>query len=189
MASTEHAAEELAGAARQAPDEIAERISHAVEILTRAAVLTRDRLEEVVDDAVERGRMTRGDAEQLVTELFRISRRTTEDLMADFEQLVGRSGQAVTGTAGNARARAGSAAKSMRQAPPVDRALREVDRARRAAGVGPTFPIIGYDDLTAGQVSNRLTDLTPAELRKVRDYERRNANRKSVLNTIEKRLA
>ena len=34
----------------------------------------------------------------------------------------------------------------------------------------------------------RLTDLTAAELRKVRDYERRNANRKTVLNSIETKL-
>ena len=46
---------------------------------------------------------------------------------------------------------------------------REVDRARRAAGVGPAFPILGYDDLTAAQVIERLGDLGAAELRKVRD--------------------
>ena len=68
-------------------------------------------------------------------------------------------------------------------------ALAQADRLRRAAGVGPSFPIIGYDDLTAAQVQSRLDDLSPAELRKVRDYERRNANRKSVLEAIESKLA
>ena len=66
--------------------------------------------------------------------------------------------------------------------------LREVDRARRAAGVGPSFPILGYDDLTAAQVTERLGELDAAELRKVRDYEQRNANRKSVLAAIEQKL-
>jgi hypothetical protein len=66
--------------------------------------------------------------------------------------------------------------------------LAQADRARRAAGVGPNFPILAYDDLTADQVVTRLTDLTAAELRKVRDYERRNANRKTVLNSIETKL-
>ena len=55
--------------------------------------------------------------------------------------------------------------------------------------MGPTFPILGYDELTAGQVTSSLDDLTPAELRKVRDYERRNANRKSVLDAVESKLA
>jgi hypothetical protein len=67
--------------------------------------------------------------------------------------------------------------------------LAQADRARRAAGVGPNFPILAYDDLTADQVVTRLGTLSPAELRKVRDYERRNANRKSVLTAIEKALA
>ena len=51
-----------------------------------------------------------------------------------------------------------------------------------------SFPITAYDDLTADQVVTRLTNLTPPELRKVRDYERRNANRKTVLSSIESKL-
>jgi hypothetical protein len=37
-------------------------------------------------------------------------------------------------------------------------------------------------------VVSRLSTLSPPELRKVRDYERRNANRKTVLNSIESKL-
>ena len=67
--------------------------------------------------------------------------------------------------------------------------LQEVDRARRRVGVGPSFPITLYDELNASQIVSRLKDLTPAQLRKVRDYEKRNDNRKSVLSAIEKKLA
>jgi hypothetical protein len=67
--------------------------------------------------------------------------------------------------------------------------LARADRARRAAGVGPTFPILGYDDLNAQQIQSRLRALTPAELRKVRDYEKRHENRKSVLGAIESKLS
>ena len=59
---------------------------------------------------------------------------------------------------------------------------------RRAAGLGRALPIVGYEDLTTAQVKERLIGLDRAELRKVRDHERRNANRKSVLTAIEKRL-
>jgi hypothetical protein len=38
-------------------------------------------------------------------------------------------------------------------------------------------------------VQARLAGLSPAELRKVRDYERRHANRKTVLSGIEQQLA
>jgi polyhydroxyalkanoate synthesis regulator phasin len=111
-----------------------------------ALVLTRERIQEVLDDAVERGRMTRDDATHLLAELVR------------------------RGTA------------------PADRLLREVDRARRAAGLGSSFPIAGYDDLTAAQVTERLDGLSTAQLRDVREHERRNANRKSVLAAVERRL-
>jgi polyhydroxyalkanoate synthesis regulator phasin len=111
-----------------------------------ALVLTRERIQEVLDDAVERGRMTRDDATHLLAELVR------------------------RGTA------------------PADRLLREVDRSRRAAWLGASFPIAGYDELTAAQVNERLDGLSTAQLRQVREHERRNANRKSVLNAVERKL-
>ena len=49
-------------------------------------------------------------------------------------------------------------------------------------------PIPGYDDLSAAQVQERLDDLTPAQLRKLRDYEARHANRKTVLDRIDRKL-
>jgi hypothetical protein len=85
--------------------------------------------------------------------------------------------------------RVGNTAARARRSDGADRVLREVDRARRATGLGSPFPIIAYDGLSATQVSVRLDDLTAAQLRKVRDYERRNQNRKSVLDAIERRLA
>ena len=79
----------------------------------------------------------------------------------------------------------GARSRAVKAADPV---LAQADRARRAVGVGPSFPITGYDELTAAQIQARLGDLTPAQLRKVRDYERRHANRKSVLSAIEGKL-
>jgi len=135
-------------------------------------VVTRDRLQETLDEAVERGRMTRDDAGALLTDLLQRGRKQTDDLLEDIEGLF--DGARTT----TRRSVSGSA----------ERVLREVDRARRVAGVGPSFPILGYDDLTAAQVTERLGDLSPAELRKVRDYEKRNANRKSVLAAVETKL-
>ena len=107
-------------------------------------------------------------------------------MLSDLEQLLGRGRESADGAA-RARSRSGTRRRARREA--GDPVLAQADRARRAAGVGPTFPVSGYDDLTAGQVQSRLGDLTPAELRKVRDYERRNANRKSVLDAVETKLA
>jgi len=56
------------------------------------------------------------------------------------------------------------------------------------SGSGPRSRSAATTTLTAGQVQGRLGDLSPAALRRVRDYERRHANRKSVLASIEKAL-
>lgn len=70
----------------------------------------------------------------------------------------------------------------------LDRLVPGADRARRSIGVGPSFPISGYDEMTAAQVQKRIDGLSAPELRKVRDYERRHGNRKSVLSAIDKAL-
>lgn len=156
------------------------------DLLTRGVVMTGDRLQEAVDEAVREGRMTRRDSEDLVQNLLQISRRQTQDALDDLEALVGRSTSEARRLTNDGVKGVAAAA---RRAPGADRALRTVDRARRAAGLGPTFPIMRYDELTAAQVTERLGELSSAELRKVRDHERRNANRKSVLGAIEKQLA
>ena len=120
-------------------------------------LITREKLEEVFDDAVSRGRMTRDDATRLIGEVFGRGRGLTGDVLGDVEQLLGRSRDSIERT------------------------------ARRATGQ-TVFPIAGYDDLTAALIKDALEGLTPAELRKVRDYERRNANRKTVLQAIEAKL-
>jgi hypothetical protein len=70
----------------------------------------------------------------------------------------------------------------------LDLLVRGADRARRTMRIGPSFPIRGYDELGVGQVQKRLSGLSAADLRKVRDYERRHGNRKSVLSAIDKAL-
>src|SRR3954468_901475 len=109
-----------------------------------AMVITRERLQDTLDDAVRRGRMTRDDASDLLAEIVR---------------------------------RAISA--------PTDRVKREV---RRVTGGLDGLPIEDYDDLTAAQIVSRVGELAPEELRRVRDYERRNANRKTVLSALDTML-
>jgi len=118
-------------------------------------VITRARLQEVFDEAVERGRITRGDAADLVGDVLARGRGQADDLFAELEQLLGRA---------------------------------PIEAARRVAGLGPEFPITGYDDLTAAEVVAELDGMSDANLRKVREYERANANRKTVLGAVERKL-
>lgn len=139
-------------------------------------VLSRERIAETMHEAAARGRLTRTDAEELVAELVNRGRQQTDDLLADLDRTLGRGRQQID-----------SATRKARIATP-DRLVRSADRARRSIGVGPSFPILGYDELSVAQVQQRLGHLSDPELRKVRDYERRHANRKSLLTAIEKAL-
>ena len=149
------------------------------DLLAGGVVLTTQRLQEAVDEAVERGRITRRDAEELAGGLLSAGRQQTQDLVAELEQLLGRGRSDLS----SARSITRGAVKGS-----SERVMREVDRARRAAGMGPSFPIIGYDDLTAAQVVARLGELTPAELRKVRSHEKHNAKRGSIMKAVKKTL-
>jgi polyhydroxyalkanoate synthesis regulator phasin len=111
-------------------------------------LLSRERIQQTLDEAAERGRVTRRDANELVSELVRRGREQTDELLAQLGRAAGRARRSVTGS------------------PPID----------------------GYDDLTASQVNKRLHGLKPAELRRMREYEARHANRKSVLEAIDRAL-
>jgi polyhydroxyalkanoate synthesis regulator phasin len=132
----------------------AKTVAELREALREMVMLTRERIEEVLGDAVERGQITARDAQGLGSSLLQRGRKETNDVLKDLEQLLGRGR----------------------------------DEIARATGASKGFPISGYDDLNVGQVRSRLSGLTPAELRKVRDHERRHANRKTVLAAIEQKL-
>ena len=160
-------------------------------------MLTRERIEEALTEAVDRGRMTTADAQTLATGLLDRGRKQTNEVMKDLEGLLSRGRYEVEGrTSACARRPAApwerrAARRRARAAVPCaqrrGRSPRPIAPGARP-GWGRTSRSPRYDDLTADQVVSRLTTLTPAELRKVRDYERRNANRKTVLNSIESKL-
>ena len=118
-----------------------------------AVLLSRRHIDEVLEDAVSRGRMTRADAQDLVQSLLSRSARATDDLLSDLERMLGGRGDSLDTPA-----------------------------------EGGAHPIPGYDDLSAAQVQERLDGLAPAQLRKLRDYEARHGNRKTVLDKINRKL-
>jgi polyhydroxyalkanoate synthesis regulator phasin len=113
-------------------------------------LLSRERIQETLDEAAERGRVTRRDANELVSELVRRGREQTDELLTQLGRAAG--------------------------------------RARRTVAGGGTLAIENYDELTASQVTKQLGGLGPADLRRVRDYEARHANRKSVLEAVDRAL-
>jgi len=123
-------------------------------------LLSRNTIEDLFEDAVRRGRMTRTDAQEMAQSLLSRSARATDDFLSDLERMLGNRGELFEST----------------------------EEGGDGRGASPNLPIADYDDLSAPQVQDRLDGLTPAELRKLRDYEQRHANRKTVLDRIERRL-
>jgi polyhydroxyalkanoate synthesis regulator phasin len=171
------------------------------EALEKSVHISRERLQEVVDDAVRRGRMTRGDGEELVTRVITRGREQAEDILGELERVVNQLRGEVEAAAKEPRKSADRAAgrakrelvgaraqrARKRAVAAVDQPLAGADRVRRRARI-PGFPITAYDQLSVRQIDRRLTELTREQLRKVRDYERRNKARKGLLRSLDRRL-
>ena len=85
-------------------------------------MLSRERIQQTLDEAAERGRVTRADANELASELFNLGRQQTETVLTEIERLLGRG-----------RAQLESATKRARD--PVERLV------RRGAPSDPAVPV------------------------------------------------
>jgi hypothetical protein len=56
------------------------------------------------------------------------------------------------------------------------------------SGVNGGFPIPGYDELNVAEISQRLDGLTAAQIREVREYEKRNKNRETLIEQLDRKL-
>jgi hypothetical protein len=59
--------------------------------------------------------------------------------------------------------------------------------ARRTAETA-TFPIAGYDEMNVDEISERVDALTDEQVRRLRDYEKANQNRKTLIERFESGL-
>ena len=53
---------------------------------------------------------------------------------------------------------------------------------------GGGFPIATYDELNVGEIAERIDGLTAAEIREVREYEKRNKNRETLIEQLDRKL-
>jgi len=90
-------------------------------------------------------------------------------------------GAALRDTARRATGRARTTAREARKVPSVAYAEGEV---KGAVADAEDLPIANYDDLNANQVISQLNGLSQIDLSKVDAYERKHANRKSVLDKV-----
>ena len=59
-------------------------------------------------------------------------------------------------------------------------------RLVESAGAG--FPIAGYDALNVREIGDRLDGMTAAEIRTIRQYEKRNKNRETLIEQFDRKL-
>jgi hypothetical protein len=53
---------------------------------------------------------------------------------------------------------------------------------------GGGFPIASYDELNVEEIAQRIDGLTAAEIREVREYEKRNKNRETLIEQLDRVL-
>jgi hypothetical protein len=53
---------------------------------------------------------------------------------------------------------------------------------------GTGFPIAGYDELNVKEIGDRLDGMSAAEIRTVREYEKRNKNRETLIEQFDRKL-
>jgi hypothetical protein len=51
-----------------------------------------------------------------------------------------------------------------------------------------TFPIENYDDLNVGQVTKAIDSLNAEQIRRVREYEKNNKNRETLIEQFDRKL-
>ena len=60
--------------------------------------------------------------------------------------------------------------------------------AARGASEEATFPIPGYDEMNVQEISERLDPLTEDQIRQLKDHERENHNRKTLIERYDAKL-
>ena len=53
---------------------------------------------------------------------------------------------------------------------------------------GGGFPIANYDEMNVAEIGDRLDGLTAAQIRELREYEKRNKNRETLIEQFDRRL-
>jgi hypothetical protein len=74
----------------------------------------------------------------------------------------------------------------------TEQAIRQTEQATRQAELESTvssiFKTKNYNDLTVEEVSKKLNGLSAEDLKKVREYEKQNKNRETLIEQIDRKL-
>ncbi|MBU2697506.1 hypothetical protein [Pimelobacter sp. 30-1] len=169
--------------------------------LEHSVTIQATRLQELMDDLVARGALTRAEADHLVGQLVTTSRAYSQALLQVLDSVTAESRKVLSAPkvlTSPVRATAGLLVGTVRQAPKLVPGRRTTATATETAA--PATPAAGAPaapevpdlpdlaDLTVAQVKPRLAGLDAPALRRARDQESAGKNRKGVLAEIDRLL-
>ncbi len=164
--------------------------------LEHSLTIQRTRLQEIVDDLVSRGSLSRTDADGLLNQLLTSSKdysqailQVLESVTADARRTIGGSIEPVMATASKVADRV---ADTLRRAPGVPakkpKSAPKAAAPRAAAKPALLDPIPGLSSLTVAEIKPKLTGLSSSALRRVRENELAGKSRKTVIGQIDQLL-
>jgi hypothetical protein len=148
--------------------------------LAQSVQETGERVQETVEDAVRRGRMTRRDAHELAAAIVAASKRQTDEIRQEIEALLERGRRL-----GRRPVEAPGDQVPLVPAPREEPVVISIEHDGAAT---LALPIERYDELTAVLVRKSLKDLSPEQLREIREHEASHAKRKTVLDAVDRLL-
>ena len=157
--------------------------------LEHSVTIQATRLQELMDDMVARGTLSRAEADHLIGQLVSAGKAYSHALLQVLDSVSTESRKVL----GPVRATAGLVVDTVRHAPQLVAGRRSSAPAPEPAPVADPAatvadPLLDLDELTVVQVKPRLAGLSPRELRRVRDREVAGKNRKGVLAEIARLL-
>ncbi len=168
--------------------------SEALEIATYTAI---ERLAQKVgdDETAKLAASIRADEEKMLERILREIPKLTDavfraDVNGDSSYDVTTTGAADAVREAGREARettrktAASAKKTARQARKVPGVAQVEGQVKGAVASEEDLAITGYDKLTAGEITDKLPELSQIDLAKIDSYERKNQNRTTILSRV-----
>lgn len=156
--------------------------------LEHSLTIQRTRLQEIVDDLVSRGSLSRADADSLLNQLVSSSKDYSQALLKVLDSVATDTRKSIGAGIAPVMATAGKLAETVRNAPGMPKKPARSTTSAPKVARAPAEPIPGYDGLTVAQIRPKLAGLDAASLRKVRDRELAGKARKTVLGQIDQLL-
>ena len=157
--------------------------TEALEIETYTSL---ERLAQSVGDqtTVDLAASIRADEEKMLERLLREIPKLTEAVVGAEIEGKGSYDASQTGAADAARGAGQAAKRTARQARKVPGVAQAEGQIKGAVASEDDLAIARYDELTADEIVDKLTELSQVDLAKVDSYERKNDNRTTVLSRV-----